>query len=72
MFSRILIFAVGIISALSEPIYIERRTSDSDYIVTCLMEGFLKVRDELDAEGGHAPTDEAKLKCFCDFISVRL
>ena len=70
MFSRILIFAVGIISALSEPIYIERRTSDSDYIVTCLMEGFLKVHAELD--GGHAHNDEEKLKCTCDFIDVRL
>ena len=66
----LVVFALGIISTASDPIHIERRTSDLDDAYTCLAEGYLKVKDDLDGMGGHAETDDDKLKCACDFFEV--
>ena len=68
----LVVFALGIISTASEPIHIERRTSDLDDVYTCLAEGYLKVKDDLDGMGGHASTDADKLKCACHFFEVSL
>ena len=68
----LVVFALGIISTASEPIYIERRTSDLDDVNTCLAEGYLKVKDDLDKMGGHATTDADKLRCACHFFEVSL
>ena len=68
----LVVFALGIISTASEPIHVERRTSDLDDVYTCLAEGYLKVKDDLDGMGGHAETDADKLKCACHFFEVSL
>jgi len=65
MFLRIVIFAVGIISALSKPIYVERRTSDSDY-ATCKhfgvsLWGLIIVIDSLDYEQSLFSSAQGKL-----------
>lgn len=68
----LVVFALGIISTASEPIYVERRTSALDDVYTCLAEGYLKVKDELDGMGGRAGTDADKLKSACHFFEVSL
>ena len=68
----LVVFALGVISTASEPIYVERRTSPLDDVYTCLAEGYLKVKNDLDGMGGRAGTDADKLKCVCNFFKVSL
>ena len=68
----LVVFALGIISTASEPIYVERRTSDLDDSYTCLAEGYLKVKGDLDGMGGHAGSEAQRLDCACHFFEVSL
>lgn len=66
----LLVFAVGTLSVGSDPIYIERRTTDLGSLNTCLGQAYVDGQNNIDGLGGHASSEQQQIEIACKFLQV--
>ena len=68
----LLVLVVGTLSVGSDPIYVERRTTDLGYLNTCLGQGYVDGQNNIDGLGGHASDESQQVDIACRFLQVSL